>query len=84
MLKIPSAPLLRRLLLYSMVLGCVWCGLVGCSREIRPPAGFAIIREHVIAAPHNIPPIHSELDYTVIRVDGAAFGREKVPFLVDM
>jgi hypothetical protein len=40
--------------------------------------------EHMISSPHNIPPIHSELDFTIIEIDGASFTRETPPLLVDM
>jgi hypothetical protein len=50
----------------------------------KAPSGFAIIREHIIEAPNNIPPIHSKLDFTIIEVDGAPVTRETAPALVDM
>ncbi len=58
----------------------------GCSRwnAEEAPAGFAIIREHMISAPQNDPPITSTLDYTLIKIDGNPVVRETIPPLVDL
>ena len=61
--------------------------LVGCRQEWsihKAPDGFAVVREHVIFAPRNIPPARSELDFTIITVDGAAVVRERPPPFVDL
>jgi hypothetical protein len=61
--------------------------LIGCAQEAsihKAPDGFAIVREHVVFNPHNIPPIRSELDYTIVEVDGAPVTRETPPPWVDM
>jgi len=50
----------------------------------KPPHGFAIVREHVISAPRNVPPIRSLLDFTVTEIDGAPVKREIPPPFVDM
>jgi hypothetical protein len=64
---------------------CVVLG--GCKQEWnihKAPEGFSIVREHVISAPRNIPPIQSELDFTIIEIDGAPVRRENLPPLVDI
>jgi hypothetical protein len=50
----------------------------------QAPSGFAIVREHMISAPRNDPPVTSTLDFTITAIDGAAVVREKVPPWVDM
>jgi hypothetical protein len=56
----------------------------GCRDASKAPEGYGVVREHVISAPHNIPPIQSELDFTILDVDGAPVRREIPPPLVDM
>src|SRR5437868_5734859 len=58
----------------------------GCAKwqADKAPAGFAIVREHVIMAPGNDPPISSKLDFTLTAIDGAAITRETVPPWVDI
>ena len=58
----------------------------GCSKWKfdEAPAGFAIVREHVIDSPRNDPPISSALDLTIIAIDGAAVTRETVPPWIDI
>ena len=46
--------------------------------------GFGIVREHIISAPRNDPPILSTIDYTIASVDGKAPVRERVPPWVDL
>lgn len=60
--------------------------LVGCTRwrAEEAPVGFAIVREHVIDAPGNDPPVRSTLDYTLTAIDGAAVTRETVPPWIDI
>ena len=48
------------------------------------PPGYAVIREHVVSAPRNDPPISSTLDFTLIEVDGKPVIRETIPRWVDM
>ena len=60
---------------------------ISCTKEWnrhKAPNGFSVVREHVISAPHNIPPILSELDFTIIEVDGAQVNREIPPPFVDI
>jgi hypothetical protein len=59
-------------------------GLFACSPPIKAPDGYAIVREHVIYSPGNVPPIHSNLDYTIVEIDGAPVTREPTPPLADM
>lgn len=49
----------------------------------KPPYGFAVVREHLVFAPRNIPPIRSNLDFTIVEIDGAPVRREIPPPLVD-
>ena len=58
----------------------------GCSNwnAETAPAGYAVIREHVVSAPRNNPPISSTLDFTLIEVDGKPVSRETIPRWVDM
>ncbi len=69
---------------------CIVAGilpLIGAAQESsihEVPDGFAVVREHVISNPRNIPPIRSELDYTIAEVDGAPVTRERPPPLVDI
>jgi hypothetical protein len=60
--------------------------LASCSKwnGDKAPAGFAIIREHVIDNPWNDPPIKSTFDVTIKAIDGAATKRETVPPWVDI
>lgn len=48
------------------------------------PAGFAIVREHVIDNPWNDPPIKSIFDLTITAIDRSAIARETVPPWVDI
>jgi hypothetical protein len=60
---------------------------VGCGQESsihKAPRGFAAVREHIVFAPHNLPPIKSELDFTIVAVDGGPITRETPPPFVDM
>jgi hypothetical protein len=50
----------------------------------RAPAGFSIVREHIISSPQNDPPVTSTLDFTLTEIDGAAVTRERIPPWVDM
>jgi hypothetical protein len=50
----------------------------------KPPHGFAVVREHVMLAPHNVPPIDSKLDFTIVEVDGAQVTRETPPRFADI
>ena len=43
----------------------------GCKGTDKFPDGFCLVREHVVWAPSNIPPIESELDCSLLEVDGA-------------
>jgi hypothetical protein len=65
---------------------CFIALVAGCSQwnAEEAPAGFAVVREHVIAAPGNDPPISSTLDFTVIEVDRKPVTRETIPLLVDV
>src|ERR1017187_5046420 len=56
----------------------------GCRDANKAPDGYSLVREHVIFAPHNVPPIRSDLDFTILEVDGAPVRREVPPPLVDM
>lgn len=56
----------------------------GCWKADRAPAGFAIVREHVIYASQNDPPITSSLDFTITAIDAAAVTRERVPPWIDI
>ena len=60
--------------------------LAGCSRwnGAVAPVGSAVIREHVVSAQGNDPPIYSVLDFTIVEVDGKVAVRETIPRLVDM
>ena len=60
--------------------------VAGCSswNAQAAPAGFAVIREHVLSAPHNDPPISSTLDFTLTEIDGKPVTRETIPPLVDL
>jgi hypothetical protein len=61
--------------------------LVACNWKWDPdkaPEGFGIVREHVISAPHNIPPIRSEWNYTIIDIDGRPVVRETYPPWIDL
>lgn len=67
-----------RLMLAVAVAGCTkW-------KSDEAPAGFAIVREHVIEAPRNHPPIRSALDFTLVAIDGAPVVRETIPPWVDL
>lgn len=66
------------ILLIALFAGC----LKGNSADV--PAGFAVIREHVVSAPRNDPPVTSLLDYTLTGIDGKPVTRETLPPLVDM
>lgn len=50
----------------------------------RAPDGFAVVREHIIASPHNNPPVSSTLDYTITAIDEAPVTRETIPPWVDL
>jgi hypothetical protein len=50
----------------------------------KAPDGFGVVREHMVFAPHNVPPIRSELDFTILEVDGAPVRREIPPRYVDI
>jgi hypothetical protein len=60
--------------------------VAGCSNwnAEEAPTGFAVIREHVVLAPGNDPPISSTFDYTIVEIDGKPVTRETIPPLVDM
>lgn len=60
--------------------------IAGCSNwnAGKAPAGFAVIREHVVSAPGNDPPISSTLDYSIVEIDGKPVTRETILPLVDM
>ena len=70
---------------YTLVLLLLFLA-AGCSKwnAEEAPAGFAIIREHTIAAPGNDPPITSTLDFTLIEIDGNPVTRETIPSSVDL
>ena len=70
--------------LIAVLLGWV-IFLGGCGRRHHNiPDGYAVVMEHVIDSPHNVPPIRNDMDFTIIEVDGGTFTREAPPFLVDM
>jgi hypothetical protein len=75
---------MRKKALFVLLCGTGLFGGCGPRRLHNIPAGFAVVQEHIIYAPHNIPPIRNDIDFTIIEVDGAAFTRETPPFLVDM
>ena len=61
--------------------------LVGCGWEWsihKAPEGFGVVREHIVFAPRNIPPVRSELDFTIFEIDGAPVAREVPPPFVDI
>lgn len=58
--------------------------LCGCGVAAKAPDGYGVVREHIVFAPRNIPPIKSELDFTILEVDGAPARREIPPPFVDM
>jgi hypothetical protein len=45
--------------------------LCGCKDGDDPPNGYCQVKEHVLWAPSNDPPIESELDCSLLEVDGA-------------
>jgi hypothetical protein len=61
----------------------LWGGCGGRDLS-QAPAGFGVVREHVIFDPHNVPPISSKLDFTIFEIDGAPVKREIPPPFVDM
>jgi hypothetical protein len=66
------------------VIGLV--AISGCKAEWsihKAPDGYAIIRDGILTAPRNIPPIHNELEFAIIGVDGGPVERERVPPFVD-
>lgn len=65
-------------LLVSLVAGC------SMRNAEEAPAGFAVIREHMIGVPGNDPPISSTLDFTIIEIDGNPVTRETIPPFVSM
>ena len=67
-----------------LLLLVVLLGTGGCAPPSKAPAGFGVVREHMLSAPHNVPPIYSLLDFTIIEVDGAPAKRERPPLFVDM
>jgi hypothetical protein len=69
---------------FSLLTMFALLGVSGCSGADKAPIGYGVVREHVISAPHNIPPIRSELDFTIIEIDGSPVKREVLPPLVDM
>jgi len=45
----------------------------------KAPYGFAVIREHTVYGPLNVPPVISSLDFTIDGVDGGGVSREWLP-----
>jgi hypothetical protein len=83
---LPFTPMQVRSFLFPLLVGVPIC-LVGCSRkgDIHiAPAGFGVVREHMISVPNNIPPVRSEFDFTITEIDGGPVTREMPPPLVDM
>jgi hypothetical protein len=60
--------------------------VAGCSNwDVgKAPAGFGVIREHVVSAPGNDPPISSTFDYSIVEIDGKPVSRETIPPWIDM
>lgn len=60
-------------------------GLFACSPPTQAPEGYAIVREHLVSSGKGmVPQVSSNLDYTIVEIDGASFAREKVPLFADM
>jgi hypothetical protein len=76
--------LARVILAMALLAGLAFLGGCGPRRLHNIPDGYAVVMEHVIYSPHNIPPIRNDMDFTIIEVDGGTFTRETPPFLVDM
>ncbi|MGA2691694.1 MAG: hypothetical protein ABSF76_04970 [Opitutaceae bacterium] len=79
--------ILQKLVALAVLLLWALVGLSFCSRGWRTetaPKGFAVVREHVVTAPRNHPPIRSTLDFTLVQIDGAQVHRETPPPFVDM
>jgi len=70
----------------NIIVAIAMAFLAGCVQwnPEEAPFGFAVIREHVISAPGNDPPVGSTLDFTLIEIDGMPVTRETLPRLVDM
>ena len=65
--------------------GCMLLAACGAKWDpTKAPDGFGIVREHVVSAPRNIPPIQSEWDYTIIDIDGRPVVRETYPPWIDL
>ena len=65
-----------------MSLLLVLLAVSGCWDVNKAPAGFGVVREHVISA-RNDPPIRSEINFTILEIDGAPVKRESIPRYVD-
>ena len=59
-------------------------GVCACSGIDKAPNGYGVVREHIMSAPHNIPPVRSDIDFTILEIDGAPVKREVLPPFVDM
>lgn len=70
-----------RLLAAPLLVVLVAFSLAGCAAPDFAPAGFGIVREHIIFASRNDPPILSTYDLTIVSVDGQPPQRESLPRL---
>ena len=72
---------------YACALVAVFAALwPGCAKRwdhAKAPRGHAIIRDRVINIPWNRPPIETHFVFSILEVDGAPPGRERIPPLVD-
>jgi hypothetical protein len=58
----------------------------GCARlwnQSRAPQGYSIVRDQIISAPRNLPPIETNFVYSILEVDGSAPVPEWIPPFVD-
>ena len=83
----PSMRSPRRRVVFLLAAASLSVG-AACGRILRgepyPHPDDAVVQGHLIYAPHHVPPIHNDDDYTLFDIDGQGVKLEKIPPLVDM
>ena len=79
----PSHMTNRHCLKASLTLPILVGVLSGCSVRNEAPRGYAIVRDNIITAPRNFPPVETDFVVSILKVDGAEPVPESIPPLVD-
>ena len=74
---------IRHYLKASLRLPLLVAVLSGCSVRNEAPRGYSIVRDNIITAPRNLPPVETDFVVSILKVDGAEPVPESIPPLVD-